>query len=255
MALDILSNQPTTLPPHLADPATVDLDAEHLDHFLFNTSNLYMVGSPVGFFLLLKQSQLLPRIDYSSSRSAEDDPISNTLSVCGERGQYGCIAVDNVYNIINPYDPVAYRLNAAVDAAYATTLKQAVIPSATPGWFGVGTKSGSLWGGGSLSTGKGRTPTLPRLPSNVEMEIHNFSREEIAEKRMALLNDNGQLDFFLRYGGGAFEIQYITMLGAHSSYWLLKDFVRMIVTETGREKGREGTFLGLRAVKKKGQQR
>lgn len=112
------------------------------------------------------------------------------------------------------------------------------------------------------------------------METHNFTREEVAEKRtsnpfhthamhpihilkshyadlhlfgvgMHLLNDNGQIDFFLRYGGGAFEIQYLTMLGAHSSYWVLKDFVRMIVTETGREKGREGTFLGMRAVKKK----
>ena len=52
-----------------------------------------------------------------------------------------------IYNIINPYDPVAYRMNAAVDAAYAASLKQATIPSATPGWFGVGTKSNSIWGG------------------------------------------------------------------------------------------------------------
>ena len=86
------------------------------------------------------------------------------------------------------------------------------------------------------------------------METHDFTREEIAEKRMYLLNDNGQIDFFLRYGGGAFEIQYLTMLSAHSSYWLLKDFVRMVVTETGRERGRDGTFLGMRAVKRKKKQ-
>ena len=55
---------------------------------------------------------------------------------------------------------------------------------------------------------------------------------------MLLLNDNGQIDYFLRYGGGAFEIQYITMLGAHSSYWLLKDFVRMMCH--GDWKGRRG---------------
>lgn len=251
MALDILSKQPTTLPRHLTDPTAVNLEAESLDHFLFNTSNLYMVGSPAGFFLLLKQSQLLPRLHHPYVASI-DDPIANTLSVCGERGQYGCIAVDNLYNIINPYDPVAYRMNAAVDAIYASTLKQAFVPTATPGWFGVGTKSSSIWGGSSRI--KNPMPTLPRLASNVEMETHNFSREEIAEKRMALLNDNGQVDFFLRYGGGAFEIQYITMLGAHSSYWYLKDFVRLIVTETGREKGQKGTFLGLRAAKKKAPQ-
>ena len=249
IAVDILSRQPTTIPVHLSDPTTLDLDAEKLDHFLFNTSHLFLAGSPVGFFLLLKKSQLLPRID-NPSYPASADSISNTLSVCGERGQYGCIAVDNIYNIVNPYDPVAYLMNAAVDASYSASLKQATIPSATPGWFGVGTKSSTLFGGSTTTTAS-KQPMLPRLPSNVEMETHNFSREEIAEKRMFLLNDNGQLDFFLRYGGGAFEIQYLTMLSAHSSYWLLKDFVRMIVTETGRENGRDGTFLGMRAVKKK----
>lgn len=249
MAMDILSNQPTTIPQHLWDPTGVDLDKEQLDHFLFNTSSFFMAGSPAGFFLLLQRSQLLPRIDHPSA-SALDDPISSSSSVCGRRGEYGCLAVDNIYNIINPYDPVAYRLNAAVDAAYAASLKQATIPSATPGWFGVGTKSNSIWGGSGTRSAS-QMPSLPRLPSNVEMETHNFTREEIAEKRMGLLNDNGQIDYFVRYGGGTFEIQYITMLGAHSSYWLLKDFVRMVVTELGREKGRDGTFLGMRAVKKK----
>jgi hypothetical protein len=249
MAVDILSNQPTIIPEHLSDPTKVHLDSQQLNHFLFNTSSFFMAGSPAGFFLLLQRSQLLPRIDRPST-SALDDPIFNTSAVCGRQGEYGCLAVDNIYNIINPYDPVAYRMNAAVDAAYAASLKQATIPSATPGWFGVGTKSSSTrssGGSGSTST----IPSLPRLPSNVEMETHNFTREEVAEKRMFLLNDNGQIDFFLRYGGGTFEIQYITMLGAHSSYWLLKDFTRMIVTEIGRVKGRDGTFLGMRAVKKK----
>ena len=252
MALDILSKQPTTLPMYLSDPTMVDLDSEQLDHFLFNTSNLFLAGSPVGFFLLLKKAQLLPRIDHPSVATVSD-PTANTWSVCGERGQYGCIAVDNIYNIINPYDPVAYRINAAVDSVYAASLKQATIPSATPGWFGVGTKSSSQWGGTGSGKSTSQRPSLPRLPSNVEMETHNFTREEVAEKRMHILNDNGQIDFFLKYGGGPFEIQYITMLGAHSSYWLLKDFVRMVVTETGREKGQEGTFLGLRAAKKKSQ--
>ena len=247
--MDILSNQPTTIPEHLSDPTKVDLDSQQLNHFLFNTSSFFMAGSPAGLFLLLQRSQLLPRIDRRSS-SALDDPVSNTSAVCGQQGEYGCLAVDNIYNLINPYDPVAYRMNAAVDAAYAASLKQATIPSATPGWFGVGTKSSSVRAGGA-NRNTSAMPSLPRLPSNVEMETHNFTREEVAEERMFLLNDNGQIDYFLRYGGGTFEIQYITMLGAHSSYWLLKDFTRMIVTEIGREKGRDGTFLGMRAVKKK----
>ena len=63
MALDVLSRQPTTIPRHLSDPTTIDLESEQLDHFLFNTSNLFIAGSPAGFFLLLKKAKLLPRID------------------------------------------------------------------------------------------------------------------------------------------------------------------------------------------------
>jgi len=248
LTVDILSQQPTTVPKHLADPTTVDLRAEGLGHFLFNTSNLFLAGSPAGFFLLLKKAQLKPRID-GPSVSADADTTANNLSVCGEYGDYGCIAVENIYNIMNPYDPVSYRMNAAVDAAYAASLKQAWIPTATAGWFGA--KGSTGWFAGSSSSHASKAPPLPRLPSNVEMETHNFTREEVAEKRMHLLNDNGQIDYFLRYGGGPLEIQYLTMLGAHSSYWLLKDFARMIVMEVGRERGREGTLFAMRAVKRK----
>lgn len=240
IAMDILSRQPTKIPASLSDPSTIDLSSAEIPHLLFNTSHVYFAGSPAGFFLLLHKSQLLPRA--SDDADTEDD----ALAICGKRGQYGCLAVDNLYNVINPYDPVANRMNAAVDAELAASLKQATIPSATASWFGVGTKSSASY----TTSAPAHTTALPRLPSTVELETHNFTREEIAEKRMQLLNDNGQIDFWLRYGGGTFQIQYLTMLGAHSSYWLLKDFVRMVVTETGRERGREGTFLGMRGVKK-----
>ncbi|RMX79795.1 hypothetical protein D0869_08041 [Hortaea werneckii] len=253
LAMDILSRQPTTIPKHLSDPTAVNFEAEKLDHFLFNTSNLFLAGSPAGFFLLLKRAQLVPRLENKDTSLREAD--SNNLSVCGEQGQYGCIPVENIYNIINPYDPVGYRMNAAVDSQYASSIKQAWLPTATAGWFG--TRSSTNWfaGSGSALSGSGgdsnKPPALPRLPSNVELETHNFTREEVAEKRMYLLNDNGQIDYFLRYGGGPLEIQYLTMLGAHSSYWLLKDFTRMIALEVGRERGREGTLFAMRAAKRK----
>ncbi|TKA33701.1 hypothetical protein B0A50_00537 [Salinomyces thailandicus] len=253
LAMDILSRQPTTIPPHLSDPPAVDLEVAQLDHFLFDTCNLFLAGSPAGFFLLLKKAQLIPRLE--ENETGNRDAESNNLSVCGEQGQYGCIPVQNIYNIINPYDPVSYRMNAAVDAHYAASLRQAWIPTATAGWFG-STSSSTSWFAGSTSTSTStstaaKPPTLPRLPSNVELETHNFTQEEIAERRMFLLNDNGQIDFFVKYGGGPLEIQYLTMLGAHSSYWLLKDFTRMITLEVGREGGRDGALMGMRAVKKK----
>lgn len=251
LSVDILSRQPTTIPAHLSDPTTVDLASANLAHFLFPTANLFLAGSPTGFFLLLKKAQLRPRIDHPSA-FAQADPGSNNLSVCGEQGQYGCIPVENIYNIINPYDPVSYRINAAVDASYAASIKQAWIPTVSSSWFGVfGSSSTSTTTAPKTAAGKAPPSSLPRLPSTVELETHNFTREEIAEKRMFLLNDNGQIDFFLRYGGGALEIQYLTMLGAHSSYWLLRDFTRMIVGEVGRGRGREGALAGMRAGKRK----
>lgn len=93
---------------------------------------------------------------------------------------------------------------------------------------------------------------VSKLPSNVEMETHDFTREEIAEKRMLLLNDNGQIDYYLSGGGGPLNIQYLNMLSAHSSYWTLTDFVRFLVVEIARKQGRDGTLIGLRAEKKKG---
>jgi hypothetical protein len=248
MAVDILSKQPTSIPPELADPTTVDLNSSPiLDHFLFNTSALFLCGSPTGFFLLLKRASLVPRL-------GKQKPGANLSSVrkpiCGSHGTYGCLPIDNIYNIINPYDPVSYRLNATVDASYASSLKSAWVPTASSGWF---SSSGSWFYSSPEGASSTRPDQLPRLPSNVELETHNFSREDIAEQRMLLLNDNGQIDYFLKYGGGPLEIQYLTMLGAHSSYWLLKDFVRMIVLECGRGLGRDGTILGMRATKKKAQ--
>lgn len=248
MAVDILSKQPTSIPPELADPTTVDLNsAPILDHFLFNTSALFLCGSPTGFFLLLKRASLVPRL-------GKQKPGANLSSIrkpiCGSHGTYGCLPIDNIYNIINPYDPVSYRLNATVDASYASSLKSAWVPTASSGWF---SSSGSWFYSSPEGASSTRPDQLPRLPSNVELETHNFSREDIAEQRMLLLNDNGQIDYFLKYGGGPLEIQYLTMLGAHSSYWLLKDFVRMIVLECGRGLGRDGTILGMRATKKKAQ--
>lgn len=242
MAMDILSDQPTAVDPRLADPACPEEDIPK-DQFIFNTTNLFVCGSPVGFFLLLRNATLLPRAD--KEKPGADSYA--TPGVGGSQGTYGCIAVDNIYNIVNGYDPVAYTLNAAVDAAYASTLKPAVIPSATSSLFSF---SNPFRSSQHTHPDLDRPSTI-RLPSNVELETHDFSREEIAEKRALLLNDNGQIDFFVKYGGGALSIEYLTMLGAHSSYWVLRDFVRFVVCEVGRGEGRQGTLKGLRAVKRK----
>jgi hypothetical protein len=241
MALDVLSNQPTHVDLDLSSIPVGVPDVLPTDRFLFNTNTLFVCGSPTGFFLLLRKSSLLPRKDGNKPES------TSSGGVAGEQGTYGCLAVDNIYNVINPYDPVAYRLNATVDADYAASLKPAWVPSSQSSWLSVFSRSAP-----STSLNADSKPSMTaRLPSNVELETHNFTREEIAEKRAYLLNDNGQIDYFLKYGGGPLEIQYLTMLGAHSSYWISRDFVRMIVVEVGRVQSKQGTLTGMRAQKKK----
>lgn len=249
IALDILSHQPD---PSSTLDVQVDFRGRRMpsssslkhvpadEKFDFDTHNLFTCGSPGGFFLLLNKSVLLPR----KGRLRADGQVVPE-GIGGEAGHYGCLAVDNVYNVLHMSDPIAYRLNPTVDVEYASSLKTAFVPSAQKTFLS------SLRS--VLPIAQGPIPRLPppinRLPSTVELETHNFSREEYAEKRMYLLNDNGQIDYFLAAGSGTLENQYLNMLGSHSSYWYNRDFARMVVLEVGRPVGREGCVQAMGAVK------
>lgn len=248
MALDILSKQPTKLPKQL------DLKSKKIrgDMFEFDTKSLFFCGSPAGFFLLLNKAPLLPR---KGRDKPETDGEDTGAGVAGDIGTYGCLAVDNLYNVLHYNDPIAYRLNATVDVDYAASLQFAKVPSATASWMQY---FGSAFRRKSVTPVKttenldefASRPKAAKMPSTVELETHNFTQEEIAEKRMFLLNDNGQIDFTLQSGGGPLEIQYLNMLSAHSSYWTSQDFVRFLVVEIGRKPGRDETMAGVKAVKR-----
>ncbi|KAL9597677.1 MAG: hypothetical protein Q9219_005004 [cf. Caloplaca sp. 3 TL-2023] len=248
MALDILSKQPTQLP-------NLDLtsDRPRNDIFEFDTKSLFFCGSPAGFFLLLNRAPLLPR---QGRDKPEADGEDIKAGVAGEAGIYGCLAVDNLYNILHYNDPIAYRLNACVDVDYAYSLQPARVPSAATTWgqyLSSAFRSKPVAPTAPILPGTMDMPSRPginRLPTTVEMETHDFTQEELAERRMVLLNDNGQIDFILHSGGGPLEIQYLNMLSAHSSYWILQDFVRFLVIEIGRKQGRESTVPAVRASKK-----
>lgn len=250
MALEVLSKQPTHVPE-------LDLEDKEInrDYFDFSTTNLFFAGSPAGFFLLLDRGRLIPRRGRKKPGAEPGDDTDK--NIVGEQGTLGCLAVDNIYNIMHSNDPIAYRLNATVDSVYAATLKKAFVPNAKAGFFeSIGNAVKSLTpGAGSVvdvTVGQAAAPaSVARLPSQVELEVHDFTLEEIAEKKFYLLNDNGQVDWFMSSGGGPLDIQYINMLGAHSSYWITQDFVRMVVTEVGRKPGRNNTFLSMQKVRAK----
>ncbi|KAH7021094.1 DDHD domain-containing protein [Microdochium trichocladiopsis] len=251
MTLEVLSRQPTSV-------AMLDLEKPaEVNHFEFDTKNLFFIGSPSAFFLLLERGALMPR---RNRRKPGVDPADvQSDEIVGEAGAFGCIAVDNIYNVLAREDAVAYLLNGTVDPVYAASLKTAYVPSATTGFFqSVGNAMWSMVPGMS-SASKGTTtnpaadedqrPPPLRLPSQLELEVHDFTREEMAEQKAYLLNDNGQIDYFLRSSGGPLEIQYLNMLSAHSSYWYNTDLIRMLCMEIGRKPGRKHTLPAMRAVK------
>lgn len=249
MALDILSRQPTYVP-------RLDLSSleQETRFFEFDTQNLFLVGSPAGFFLLLERGALLPRC--GRHKPGADPTDTTAKNVVGEAGTFGCLAVDNIYNILAKEDPIAYLLNGAIDSSYAASLKMAYVPSASASIVksvsdafrtaipGMAPPTNPF----AADSNAHRASTV-RLPSQLELEVHDFTREEIAEKKAFLLNDNGQIDWFLRGSGGPLEIQYLNMLSAHTSYWTNQDFIRMLCMEIGRKPGRKNTLPVMRAVK------
>jgi len=250
MAIEVLSQQPTHVP-------RLDLSQPIPDtrFFEFDTANLFLLGSPAGFFLLLERGGLVPRRGRLKPGADAADTVAR--DIVGEVGTPGCIAVDNIYNILAREDPIAYLLNAAIDPMYAASLREAYVPTLSTSFLkSVGDSLRGMVGAepvatdAALAVAAPRKPSIvQRLPSQLELEVHDFSREELAEKKAFLLNDNGQVDWYLRSGGGPLEIQYLNMLSAHTSYWTNQDLIRFLCWEIGRKPGRDNTLLALRAMK------
>jgi hypothetical protein len=242
IAMDILSRQPTNLP----DPFDV-VTGKAKQLLDFDTKNVFFIGSPLGFFFHLHHTRLKPR--RGRKREGSTSPVSSELGA--EQGPFGCPAVDNVYNVIHPQDPVAYRINPCVDVKYAANLKPAFLPTFDLGWIsGVfGRRSMPLIRPTTSRVDSSIRPSMRNFPSNVEMEVHDFTKEEKAENKMYMLNDNGQIDWFLPLPG-SFGIPYLNILYAHSSYWTSKELVRFLVVEIGRASGR-GEAIPIFKAKKK----
>jgi hypothetical protein len=243
MALEILSKQPNYVPDILQGNKIGS------KYFAFNTRNLFFAGSPAGFFLLLERANLIPRIGWH--KSGEDGRHVDDRTIGGDAGTFGCLAVDNLYNVMDYNDPIAYRLNPTVDPQYATSLKEAKLPSTNAGFFANAMKY--IPGISAPVDHKvdqlPKPATIGRLPSQVEMAVHDFNREQMAEKKFHRLNDNGQVDWFMGSRDTPLDTVYLNVVGAHSGYWQSPEFIRLVVTEICRQPGKNHTMANLRAVK------
>lgn len=127
LSADILARQPTFVSP-ISDLSNEEIRQTSGSRLHFNVQDLYLVGSPLGLFLLLSGSQLIAR---SVPRNEAYESSSARPSSLDEEGKEGCMAIHgSLYNVYNDSDPVAYRCNAAVDSRYAKLLRPVPLPGA-----------------------------------------------------------------------------------------------------------------------------
>ncbi|WWC64176.1 uncharacterized protein I303_106784 [Kwoniella dejecticola CBS 10117] len=231
LAAQILSNQPTKMPDLSQLPKQVIHQTK--DRFLFNTSNLFLCGSPLGIFLHLEQAQIMPRKGRERTmHSPQDEALDRS-------GKYGCLAIDSLYNIFYYTDPVAYQLNAAVDVKLSAHRPPLAITSVTAPFYAPVTDGfttiskylPSYLGGGSTGEKKPARPGVIRLPSGIEMS--GPSGEERlegsrGERRFSALNPHGNVDFYLPSAGVS---EYLDMITAHLSYWTDASFAAFLLAE------------------------
>ncbi|GAA5875342.1 hypothetical protein JCM8547_003209 [Rhodosporidiobolus lusitaniae] len=140
LVADILSSQPTFVkvlslalplicwahpPLYLQDLSKPSMKGKHDPSltFAFDTRVAFLVGSPLALFLRLGRGQLIARAGRERTKNVGKD------IALARSGRYGCFAVDTVYNVYDETDPVAFALNATVDARYAKLIKPVPIPS------------------------------------------------------------------------------------------------------------------------------
>ncbi|KAJ8653831.1 hypothetical protein O0I10_010512 [Lichtheimia ornata] len=120
IALDMLSLQPVTPPPDKASMLAALKQPDLLKQYqksnalLFTAENFFGLGSPAGVMLLVKGTRVASR---------------KSKSFRGQESSQCCYpAVNNLYNIFNRSDPVAYRLEPLISRQYSANFKPAMIP-------------------------------------------------------------------------------------------------------------------------------
>ncbi|KAI5122806.1 hypothetical protein M0805_000148 [Coniferiporia weirii] len=245
LAGHILSNQPTIQPPLSNMELSYVKGCSEL--FLFNTRSLFMIGSPFPLFVHINRTQTIARKGRERTvNSPSDEAFDNA-------GLFGCLAVDSVYNIFNPSDPIAYLLNPTVDARTAKDMPPSVVKNVnTPMFTTFSSRVSRLFEGGFSTSPKSRSPTRPPMTpgakSGFELGGAMVAIEGTKEERRFLaLNPRGTLDFVLPSEGnisGYFDMitvghisvsslrcKLIFTSKAHSSYWSDPNLAAFILAE------------------------
>ncbi|EJD52265.1 hypothetical protein AURDEDRAFT_181761 [Auricularia subglabra TFB-10046 SS5] len=222
LASHVLSAQPTHVVPLSERPPPERRPTKEL---LFNTSALFMAGSPLAMFMSLDQSTLIAR------RGRERTKYPRPDESLDKAGVLGCLAVDSIYNVFYQADIIAYRLNPVVDSKRAFEMPPSAIESINASLLA--RISRAVWALPSYLT----LPSMPhfampfsRHPAQVGDKATRDAEAERARgrRRFAALNPHGTLDFYLPSDGLS---EYLDMVTAHMSYWSDATLASFILAE------------------------
>ncbi|TDL17868.1 hypothetical protein BD410DRAFT_753898 [Rickenella mellea] len=256
----VLSNQPTLQSPlsemikgktgkGKAKNANTDTKANinMSDKFLFNTSALFLVGSPLPLFLQINQAPMIARKGRERTMKSPADEALDRV------GNFGCLAIDSIYNVFNPSDPVAYLLNPCVDAKKAKELPPSPIKSVNAAFMStISTRVSKMFEGLPLppfaSSPRNGSPSRPGPVGRTESRYELGGGTELtgtkSERRFAALNPHGTLDFVLPSDGALSG--YIDMITAHAAYWADPNFAAFVLAEIfARQEDLARTGLGI----------
>ncbi|GAA5980777.1 hypothetical protein JCM11641_002647 [Rhodosporidiobolus odoratus] len=122
LVADVLSSQPTFV-KDLERLASARAKHEPELTFAFDTRVVFLVGSPLAFFLHLGKGQLIARAGRERTKGVGKDIALDRA------GRYGCMSCDSVYNVYHETDPIVFAANPTVDRRYAKLIKPVPIPS------------------------------------------------------------------------------------------------------------------------------
>ncbi|KAL1923520.1 uncharacterized protein VTP21DRAFT_8500 [Calcarisporiella thermophila] len=223
--------------------------------FEFDVYNFFSFGSPIGFYLLLRNQALVGRSEFSPSSKRKEDGrtiVSPAL-------------INNLYNVFHRSDPIAYRIEPHVCCSYATSLKPATLPTQNrPGLFSglqqsidnfqtnisfstsslfesVKTSFRSPFSFGS-STAVAPEPSPGSTKTNETHSLDTLSTQSQAEQKEARakallysVNTNGRIDYILQDTYSFFANPYLGLLHAHTGYWDHPELAAFVMEECYKE--------------------
>lgn len=225
---------------------------------LFDIENLFCVGSPVGIFRLLRQTNIRPRSEVDTAYDFSDSFGSISSPKC-----------ENLYNLFHPCDPVGYRMEPLVDPTLGE-YKADEVPFALKGFNTLVQDLQSLssdvvekflkaadWFRTFLSEkpdkkSKDKTTLVQdenalgdivsslfsieskSSTGNTGKSLQKQSLSPTLKKTLEELNKNGRVDYLLPMG--VFDFSIIMALKAHVSYFEDEDAVGFIMREILKKK-------------------